>query len=62
MTSNTPLRDRTGKIYGYRQQQGDRTLYYDAGGRLIARVEGGRTYDSSGKYIGQGDQALLLFP
>lgn len=57
--SNTPVKDQTGKVIGYRSDDG---TYYDTGGRVIARVKNESTYDGkSGQVIGKGDQGLRLF-
>ena len=59
MSNYTTIRDANGKLVGTTRSNGSTNLTYDANGKNVARVTDGRTFDASGKYVGNGDQSLL---
>jgi hypothetical protein len=55
----TEIKDRTGRCIGRTQEMSDGHLnYMDAGGRVVARVQNGNTYDAAGRLIGKGDMGM----
>jgi septal ring factor EnvC (AmiA/AmiB activator) len=54
------LRDGSGRLIGFRRKWGNRTVFLNAKGKLVAREVAGRTYDSKGRLSGFGNQGLRL--
>lgn len=55
----TEIKDRTGRCIGRIQEMGPHQNYcMDAGGRVVARVQNGNTYDAAGRLIGKGDMGM----
>lgn len=55
----TEIKDRTGRCIGRIQEMSTTSKnYMDAGGRVVARVQNGNTYDAAGRLIGKGDMGM----
>jgi hypothetical protein len=55
----TEIKDRTGRCIGRIQEMSTNSKnYMDAGGRVVARVQNGNTYDAAGRLIGKGDMGM----
>ncbi len=60
-TGLSTLRAATGKVVGYTRAVGkDRTDFYSASGKLVAREVGGVTYDGQGKMVYRGKLGLAV--
>ena len=57
---NKVIRNETGKAIGYAMQNGNSTVYTDAGGKAVSRVSANRTYTAGGAFKGFGDQGIKL--
>jgi len=55
------LKDEKGRWVGSVKTEGGRTTYLSPGGKLVARVHDGKTFDNKGVVRGTGDQGLRLF-
>lgn len=56
--SNNTIRDHAGRTIGYTTKVGNSKVYTDAGGKVLGRVFGERTYSSKGEFKGFGDQGM----
>jgi YD repeat-containing protein len=54
------IKDRQGKLIGRIDENSSNTSYFDARGRLVAKVIDGKTYEASGRLYGSGDQGAAL--
>lgn len=55
------IRDQRGRVVGWIQSVGkNRVNILDGRSRLVGRFINGQTYDSHGRFIGDGDQGLRL--
>lgn len=52
--------DQRGRMIGFTQTSGNNKTYFDAGGKVVSRVNSGRTYDEKGAFKGPGDQGLRI--
>ena len=52
------IRDGLGRVVGYKSTYEGKTTYFNANGSIAAKEDGRRTYDSSGRIIGQGSQGI----
>ena len=53
-----PIRNEKGSVIGYKKPDG---TYLSPGGKVIALVKNGTTYNAKGQVKGKGDQGLRLF-
>lgn len=58
--SNNYIKDQSGKVLGFSQSQGSKTVYFDNKGSVVSRVHDNRTYDNKGAFKGYGDQGLRV--
>ena len=55
------LRDERGRVLGWvRSLAKDRIDFLDGRGRLVGRYFQGKTYDKTGRFVGDGDQGLRV--
>ena len=54
------IRDQHGTVIGRVLETSGGLQYMDPSGRVVARVIDGRTYDAGSRFIGYGDQGMLL--
>jgi fructose-1,6-bisphosphatase/inositol monophosphatase family enzyme len=60
-TGMVTLRAASGRVVGYMRATGkDRTDFYSAAGKLVAREVGGVTYDGQGKMVYRGKMGLVV--
>ena len=56
----TSIRNREGRVIGYIDNRGNKTVYLTAGGRVVGYVVENRTFDVGGRFIGFGDLGAML--
>lgn len=54
------IKDNTGRVIGRVDRRSDKTVYLTPGGALVGFYKDGRTYTNEGRFIGYGDQGMLL--
>jgi hypothetical protein len=56
----TSIRNREGRVIGYIDNRGNKTVYLTVGGRVVGYVFENRTFDVGGRFIGYGDLGVML--